>query len=87
VYFEKILIYGAETWTCTEGGESKLQPVEMKFLRGMVGKTMRNRIRNTYIREELKMEEIQNQIKRSRFRWLGHVTRMDEHSMPKRYWK
>jgi hypothetical protein len=34
----------------------------MKFLRAIVGKTRRDRIRNTYIRGELKMEEIQNQI-------------------------
>jgi hypothetical protein len=33
----------------------------MKFLRGIVGKTRRERIRNTYITGELKMEEIQNQ--------------------------
>jgi hypothetical protein len=43
-------------------GSIKLQAVEMKFLSGRVGKTKRERIRNTYIRGELKMEEIQNQI-------------------------
>jgi hypothetical protein len=40
----------------------------MKFPRALVGKTRRDRIRNTYIRGELKMEEIQNHIKRSRLR-------------------
>jgi hypothetical protein len=56
----------------------------MKFLRGTVGKTRRDRIRNTYIRGQLKMEQIQNQIEESRLRWFGHVKRMDEHRIPKR---
>jgi hypothetical protein len=68
VYFNKILLYGAETWTCSKREESKLQAVEMKFLRAIVGKTRRDRIRNAYIRGELKMEEIQNCIMRSKLR-------------------
>jgi hypothetical protein len=32
----------------------------MKFLRRIVGRTRRGRIRNTHIRGELMMEEIQN---------------------------
>jgi hypothetical protein len=57
VYFKKILLYGAET-----GHE--LLAVEIKFLRKIVGKTRRERIRNTHIRAELKMEEIHNQIEK-----------------------
>jgi hypothetical protein len=38
VYFKKILLYEAETWTCTKREESKLQAAGMKFLRGMVKK-------------------------------------------------
>jgi hypothetical protein len=38
MYFKKLLLYGAETWTCTKREESKLQAVEMKFLRRIVGK-------------------------------------------------
>jgi hypothetical protein len=53
----------------------------MKFLRAVVGKARRNRIRNTHIRGELRMEEIQNQTERSRLRWFGHVRRMDEHKI------
>jgi hypothetical protein len=40
----------------------KLQAVEMKFLRVLVGKTRRERIRNTYIRGELKVEGITEPI-------------------------
>jgi hypothetical protein len=58
--------------------ESKLQAAEMKFLMGTVGRTRRDRIRNRYIREEIKMEEIHNQIESSGLRWFGHVKRMNE---------
>jgi hypothetical protein len=51
VYFKKIL-YGAQTWPCTKREESKLQAAEMKCLRAVVGKTRRDRSRNTYIREK-----------------------------------
>jgi hypothetical protein len=40
VNFKKVLL-GAETWTCTKRERSKLQTVEMKFLRAIVGKTRR----------------------------------------------
>jgi uncharacterized Fe-S cluster-containing protein len=56
--------------TCTKREESKLEAVEIKFLRGIVGKTRTDRIRNTYIRGELKIEEIQNKTERSKLRWL-----------------
>jgi hypothetical protein len=47
--------------------ESKIQAVEKKFLRLIMGKTKRDRIRSAYIRE-LKMEDIQNEIKGNRLR-------------------
>jgi hypothetical protein len=49
--------------TCTKREEIKIQAFEIKFLRAIMGKTERERIRNAYIREELRMEDIQNQIK------------------------
>jgi hypothetical protein len=39
----------AGTWT-----------IEMKFLTAIMGKTKNDRIRDTHIREELRMENIQN---------------------------
>jgi hypothetical protein len=54
--------------------ENELQAVEMKFLRGILEKTGKLEVGHTaYIRGELKMEEIQNQIKESRLRWLGDI--------------
>jgi hypothetical protein len=37
VYFKKILLYGAETWTCTKKEERKIQAPKMKFFRSIMG--------------------------------------------------
>jgi hypothetical protein len=56
----------------------------MKLLRAVVGKIRRDSIMNAYTRGELKMEETQNEIKRSFLRWFGHIKRMDGHRIPKK---
>jgi hypothetical protein len=71
----------------TKREKSKLQTAEIKFLRGIVGKTKRERIRNTYIRGELKMEEIQNQIEESRLRWFGRRKRRRRSSFSELLWR
>jgi hypothetical protein len=53
--------------------ESKLQAADMKFPRGIVGKTETGRRRNIYITGELKMEGIQKQIRRNTLRWSGRI--------------
>jgi hypothetical protein len=67
-YQKQLKRYTAETWTCTKSKKSNLQAVEMEFLRGILGKTRRDRIRNTLSRGELKKERIWNQTEESRAR-------------------
>ena len=38
IYFNRILLYGAETWTTTKREDSKIQAIEMKFLRAVLNK-------------------------------------------------
>jgi hypothetical protein len=73
-----------ETLTCTKRKDSKIKAVEMKFLMAIIGKSKRDRIRTAHIREQLRMEDIQNQIEGNRLRWFGHAKRIDEHRIPKR---
>jgi hypothetical protein len=42
VYFKKVLC-GTESWTCTKRKESKIQIIEMKFLRAVMGRTKTER--------------------------------------------
>lgn len=52
-YCFPILTYAAETWTTNEGDASRIQVAEMKFLRSIVGKTRRDKIRNRVIRKQV----------------------------------
>ena len=76
IFLKRILLYGAETWTKTKREDSKIQAMEIKFLRAILNK-IKERMRNTYIRLEPEVDEI-NDIQKSRLRWFGHAMRMEE---------
>ncbi|KAK4874304.1 hypothetical protein RN001_013664 [Aquatica leii] len=59
----------------------------MKYLRGVIGITRLDRIRNDRVREELDEEPIINVIKRQQLKWFGHLVRMDEGRSPKEVWQ
>jgi hypothetical protein len=86
-YFIPILTYAAETWTMGDREESQIQAAEMRFLRSTVGKTRRDRIRNTNIREMLGVEKLGDRMGRTRLRWFGHMKRMTEERMPRRMYE
>jgi hypothetical protein len=58
--------------------------MEMKFLRGILGKTRRDKIRNNDIREQLKVDDIKHDTERNRLKWYGHVMHMADERIPKK---
>jgi hypothetical protein len=76
--YEPTLTYGSETW------KARVTAMEMKFLRRIVGKTRRDKIRNSVIREELNEESIIERIEKKQLKWYGHVQRMEETRLTKR---
>jgi hypothetical protein len=74
---------GAESWTCTKKEESKIQAMEMKFLRGILGKTRRDKIRND-IRKQLKVDDIKHDMERNRLKLYSHVMCMADERIPKK---
>jgi hypothetical protein len=80
-----ILIYGAECWSLTTKTGSKLQAAEMKVLRLIKGVTKRDRLTNVFIRDQLHITSLLEEIERSKLRWFGHVKRMEESRSARRF--
>jgi hypothetical protein len=68
--------FASETWVLNKKHKSKIQTMEMRFLRKVVGKTRRDKIRNETIRGNLGVPPLQTEIEEPQLRWAGHVLRM-----------
>ncbi|KAI3368720.1 hypothetical protein L3Q82_025415 [Scortum barcoo] len=77
------LTYGHELWVMTERTRSRIQAAEMSFLRRVAGRSLRDRVRSSVIREELGVEPLLLRIERSQLRWLGHLFRMPPGRLPR----
>ena len=68
----------------TKAQERKMEVAEMKMLRFSIGKTRLDRIRNEEVRRRLGVVELGHQLRETRMRWLGHITRREETYVGKR---
>ncbi len=59
------LTYGHELWVMTERTRSRIQAAEMSFLHRVAGCSLRDRVRSSVIREELRVESLLLDIERS----------------------
>ena len=78
------MLYGMEAVAVTKAQERKMEVAEMKMLRFSIGKTRLDRIRNEEVRRSLGVVELGHQLRETRMRWLGHITRREETYVGKR---
>ena len=76
------ITYGSETWTINKNIKKKIQSSEMSFIRSVAGYRLADRKRNTEIREELNMPELNSIINTYRDKWKAHLMRMDRNRLP-----
>ncbi|KAK7881170.1 hypothetical protein WMY93_029579 [Mugilogobius chulae] len=76
------LTYGHELWVMTERTRSRIQAVEMSFLRRVAGRSLRDKVRSSVTREELGVEPLLLHVERGQLRWLGHLYRMPPGRLP-----
>jgi hypothetical protein len=77
-----ILLNGSEIWTIRKNDKKRLTSVEIKFFRRAAGYTLLDRKRNEEILEQLKVEPVDEKLRRYKSNWLRNVTRVNNR-MPK----
>ena len=76
------LVFGCESWALTKPLGSRLDAVQMAFLRRMTGASLLDHIPNDRILSRCGCLAVTDLISRQRMRWLGHLTRMDSARLP-----
>ena len=81
-YVRNALTYGAERWALKMEDERRLKTTEMRMLRMICGKTLKDKMNNEKIREMTGVVRLEEFLREKRLRWLRHVERMDEERGP-----
>ena len=78
------LTYGSECWAMKVTNKRKIATTEMRMLRGILGVSRRDHIRNEEIRRILHLSPIDEVMRSGRLRWFGHVQRRDATNVTRR---
>ena len=72
------MVYGLETVAVTKKQVKKMKVAELKMLRFAMGVTRKDKIKNEYIRDTVKVKRLGIKMREGRLRWYGHVMRRDQ---------
>ena len=75
-YVVPAMTYGAVTWTLTTKTQNKLAAVQTKMERSVLNITYRDRKTNICLREKTKVTDVIEQVRRQKWTWAGHVSRI-----------
>ena len=78
------LTYGSECWAMKVTNKRKIATTEMRMLRGILGMSRRDHMRNEEIRCMLHISPIDKVMRCGRLRWFGHVQRRDADNVTRR---
>ena len=75
-----IFLYACETWTITADIERRIQALEMRCFRKLLGISDRDHITNEEVKARIgnaigQYEDLLTTVKRRKLKWYGHVTR------------
>ncbi|KAK2178203.1 hypothetical protein NP493_554g00028 [Ridgeia piscesae] len=75
-----IFLYACESWTVTADTERRIQAMEMRCLRKLLGITYGDHMSNEEVRNRTRQaiephEDLLTTVKRRKLKWYGHVTR------------
>ena len=78
-----VLLYGAESWKVTCSISHKLDTFQTRCLRRILKIFWPNTITNVRLHQITNTVPISEEIKKRKWRWIGHVCRMEPSSIPK----
>jgi hypothetical protein len=70
--------YGSEILTFTKKQEARIETAKMNFLRSVAGYKRIDKIRNSKIREELNIFNLNGKILNFTSQWQNHVLRVED---------
>ena len=72
---KSVLLYGCETWKATTSVIKKLQTFLNRCIRTILGVRWMDRVRNEELWERANQVSMEEEIKKRRWRWIGHTLR------------
>ena len=72
------MTHGAETWALTIHAKYKLAVAQTKMERSMLNITYRDRKTNIWVRKKTMVTNVIEQVRRWKWTWAGHVTRIPD---------
>jgi hypothetical protein len=77
-------LYGCETWAPTKTQLTRLESAHSHCLRRILGVSLIDRHRLSYIRQACDTEPIESLVAKRSMQWLGHVMRMPASRLPRK---
>ena len=77
-------VYGSETWALKKAHMELLSVAQCKMERIILGITLRDHKRNTWIRHQTGVNDIIDVIKKGIHGWAGHIARFNDNRWTKR---
>ena len=78
------LTYASETWSLNEGIMECLRIAQRKMERKMLGIRLQDRKTNEWIRQKTKVIDIAERVARQKWKWAGHLMRVDDNRWTKK---
>ena len=78
-----VLLYGSECWPLTVTNSKKIDGFDSKCLRRIMDIKWQDKVTNIALRDSTGQTELTNKIRKRRLQWFGHVTRMNNNSLPR----
>ena len=72
------MCYGAECWVLRKEEVTRLRMAEMRMVRMMCGKTLKDKCQSQELRARVGVDDIEGFLRSHRLRWAGHVERAGE---------